>query len=430
MESLTATRRTMLQATGLGAAGWLSRAALALAEDTAKPHRTKPARSLIILWLAGGPSQLETFDPHPGTDIAGGTEAIETRRRGTLLAKGLERTAEQMDSISLVRSLVSKEGDHERATYLGKTGYRPSPVEVQPSIGAVCCHQYDDADLATGGIPKIGIPRHVSILPSAWPARGGFLGDQYDAFKTFDPKNKAPDVTARVDESRFLRRLEDLDVVERTFARGRAGAAAKTRHRDTIAAARAMMASEQLAAFDVNLEPAKVRDEYGDTPFGRGCLAARRLVQAGTRCVEITLNGWDTHLNNHATHKKLVATLDPALAALIADLKRNDLLDQTVVLCGGEFGRTPKINAGAGRDHWPHGFSMAVAGGGIRGGQTLGQTDPEGGKKVARPHRVADVHATVLTALGINPLIELTTSVGRPVKLSDGKVIDGLLAEK
>ena len=172
--------------------------------------------------------------------------------------------------------------------------------------------------------------------------------------------------------------LSDLDVVERAFARGRAGRVAATLHRETLARARTMMSSEQLRAFDVGREPAAVRAEYGDTPFGRGCLAARRLIEVGVRCVEVTLDGWDSHVNNHEVHRKLVGELDPAFAALIRDLKMRGLLDRTVVLCGGEFGRTPKVNLAGGRDHWPNGFSLALAGGGMRGGFALGETDPEG----------------------------------------------------
>jgi uncharacterized protein (DUF1501 family) len=194
-----------------------------------------------------------------------------------------------------------------------------------------------------------------------------------------------------------------------------------------IEQALAMMGSAQLRAFETSDEPAAVCAAYGDTPFGRGCLAARRLIEQGVRCVEVTLAGWDSHTKNHETHERLIKILDPAFAALIADLRERDLLRHTVVLCGGEFGRTPRVNPLEGRDHWPHGFSMAMAGGGVRGGQVIGETDPEGGKKVADPRSVADVHATVLTALGIDPAHEEMTPVGRPMKFSEGAAIAELL---
>ncbi len=425
MESLkslttsTLSRRRVLQASALTAAGWLSPVAKVLAQRAERLRGSEPAQSVILLWLAGGPSQLETFDPHPGSNIAGGTKAIQTAVPGIQLAAGFPRLAEQMQCVSLVRSLVSKEGDHQRGTYLAKTGYRPDPTVVHPSIGAICCHQ-----LPRG---QAEIPRHVSILPNQWPARGGFLGNQYDAFKTFDPLNPVPDVTARVSLERDASRLADRQVVEDTFAQGRRQQLRTTHHGEMIDQARRMMTSAQLKAFEVREEPAALRAEYGDTAFGRGCLAARRLIEQGVRCVEVTLTGWDSHVNNHETHRKLLEVLDPALAALLRDLRERDLLDRTVVLCGGEFGRTPSINALEGRDHWPHGFSMALAGGGIRGGQVIGQTDPAGSRAVVDPRSVADIHATVLTALGIDPEHEETAPVGRPIKFSEGVPIEALL---
>jgi uncharacterized protein (DUF1501 family) len=267
----------------------------------------------------------------------------------------------------------------------------------------------------------------VSILDTQWPSVGGFLGRQYDAFKCYDPAEKVPDVTARVADERLDRRLSDLNVVESAFARGRVKTAAATLHRKTVANARSMMTSEQLAAFDVSREPESLRNAYGDTPFGRGCLAARRLIEVGVRCVEVNLGGWDSHVNNHEIHAKLAPTLDAALSALLADLSARDLLRRTIVLCGGEFGRTPAINRLDGRDHWPHGFTMLLAGGGLRGGVALGQTDPEGGRTLKDPYEVADLHATVLTALGLDPAHEELAPIGRPIKLSEGKPIASLV---
>jgi uncharacterized protein (DUF1501 family) len=412
-------RRTLLQLAGAGGAAWLTPVAGALAREAEAAPRGKPAKSIILLWLAGGPSQLETFDPHPGRRIAAGSGAIDTAAKGIQLAAGLPRVAEQMGSISLVRSLVSKEGDHERGTYHVKTGYRPDPTVVHPSIGAIACHQLPSAG--------VDIPRHISILPNQWPGRGGYLGDALDAFKTYDPRQRVPDVQPRVAAARMQRRLDDLAVVERNFARGRQRAVDATRHLATIDAARRMMTSEQLSAFAVSAEPADVRAAYGDTPFGRGCLAARRLIEVGVRCVEVTLSGWDSHINNHEIHAGLLETLDPAFSALVADLRERNTLDETVVLCGGEFGRTPTVNRLDGRDHWPHNFAFALAGGGLRAGVAIGASDPEGGRKVAAPQTVGALHATVLTALGLDPKKQLTTPEGRPIALADGEVIGELL---
>lgn len=416
-------RRSFLQIAGLAGATWLTPVSHMLARAAEEPGKSKGlAHSIIVLWLQGGPSQLETFDPHPDTRISAGTGAIDTAVKGVQLAPGLEQVAEEMGSISLIRSMVSKEGDHERGTYTMKTGFRPDPTVVHPSIGAICCHE-----LPIGGTE---IPRHVSILSDQWPAKGGFLGDQYNAFRTDDPAGPVPDTKSFVDAKRDERRVLDLDVVESAFANGRKKQVDVTLHRKAMADARKMMSSEQLKAFDVSREPHSVRKAYGDTPFGRGCLAARRLIDVGVRCVEVTLSGWDTHANNHAIVRDNLKVLDPAFAALIRDLREHKLLDRTVVLCAGEFGRTPTVNPAGGRDHWPTGFSVALAGGGIRPGQVIGATDPDGKPEPAKPVTVADLHATILTAVGINPAKTIQTPIGRTVKFAEGKPIEGLLERR
>jgi len=408
-------RRTFLSLAGLG---WLTPVGRLLARQSEGSR--EPARSVILLWLAGGPSQLETFDPHPGTSFAGGTKAIDTAVKGIRLASGFEQLADQMGSVALIRSMVSKEGDHERGTYMLKTGYRPDPTVVHPSIGAVCCHELP--------VGSTDIPRHVSILANQWPGRGGFLGGEFDAFQIDDPQGKLPDVSAQVAAARDQRRVLDLDVLDHAFRLRRSARVDATLHRETVAAARTMMTSDQLKAFDVSQEPADLRAEYGDSPFGRGCLAARRLIEVGVRCVEVTLNGWDSHVNNHEVHRNLVKQLDPAFAALIRDLRARNLLDRTVVLCCGEFGRSPQINPFGGRDHWPSGFSLALAGGGLQTGVAIGETDPEAVKDPAQPTTVQDVHATILTALGLNPLKEnVAPLTGRPMKLSEGRAIRSLI---
>jgi len=416
-------RRTWLQSAGFATgAAWLTPLAHALAdqaESEVSAVGSERPQSVILLWMLGGPSQLETFDPHPGTDIAGGTKAIDTAISGIQLAAGLPKLAEEMESVSLIRSLQSKEGDHERAVYLAKTGYRPDPVTVHPSLGAICCHE----------LPKAGteIPRHVSILPGPAPARGGFLGTRYDAFKVYDPANQVPDVKGRVSEERQARRQADLAFLERRFAAGRGRQVEAVATRTTVESAQAMMASEQLRAFDISEEPEALLADYGESPFGRGCLAARRLIEVGVRCVEVTLSGWDSHIDNHETHRELVSVLDPAMAALVRDLRQQGLLDQTVVLCMGEFGRTPRINVLDGRDHWPHGFSAAIAGGGLKGGIAVGKTDPEGGRDVEEPHTIADLHATIHEVLGIDIAKENISRAQRPIAISEGTPIAALL---
>lgn len=428
-------RRSLLKAAGLGGLTWLTPLGEMLAYQAEKKSLADDqAQSVIILWMAGGASQLETFDPHPGTEIGGPTTARHTSVKGIQIASGLEQVAEQMEHLAVIRSVLSKEGDHERGTYTLKTGYRPDPTAVHPSVGAILCHQLPEQ---MPGLPgPTEIPRHVSILPGQWPARGGFLGDQYDAFKTWDPKNKVPDVSAWVDEKRYEKRLKSLDVVESAFARGRTRAVERTMHRQTMAAARQMMTSDQLKAFSVEDEPRELLQAYGDTPFGRGCLAARRLTEVGVRCVEVTLNGWDSHANNFELQKGNIEILDPAFATLIQDLKDRDRLKNTLVVWMGEFGRTPRINRLDGRDHWPSGFSIVMAGAGVRGGQVIGATNPNGPQDVKQPAdavespvEVGDIHASILAAAGIDHTIENISRVNRPIALASGKPIPGLLRD-
>lgn len=421
-------RNWMGAAAAFGVAGWLTPVSSLLARQADSPRRRGPAKSVIVLWLQGGASQLETFDPHPGTDIAGGSTAIETSIKGIEIGSGLPRVAEKMERISLVRSVTSREGDHERAIYNIKTGFRPDPTLIHPSVGAIVCHQTEEEDRE-----RIDIPRHVSILSSDSPSRGGYLGTRFDPFKTDDPNQPLPDLLRPVDDARYRQRLSDLNyVVDREFARGRIdrpGIGVNVA-RDLTQAALKMMDSKQLAAFDVSNATAAEREAFGATPFGRGCLAAARLIETGVRCVEVTLPGWDSHINNHEIHAGLLKELDPAFAALIDRLEERDLLESTVVMCASEFGRTPTINPAGGRDHWPHGFSVALAGGGIRGGQVIGKTsprpklDPEHPEyDLEGPVTVQDLHATILTALGIDPATEMMTPIGRPMTLTDKGVV-------
>jgi hypothetical protein len=275
-------------------------------------------------------------------------------------------------------------------------------------------------------VAGIEIPRHVSILPGGSAARGGYLGDAYDAFQIGDPRDPLPDMRPPVPKPRFQQRLDDLAVIDRQFAQGRVMRLepSGTSHRTRLDQAVRMMDSEQLKAFDLQDVPQDVLRPFGDSAFGRGCLVAARLIEVGVRCVEVTLGGWDSHVANHELHDQRKRDLDPALAALIRYLVQHDRLSDTIVLCGGEFGRTPQVNPAGGRDHWPHGFSLALAGGGLPGGHVIGATDPEGGRLAYEQGvTVADLHASLLSRLGIDPRHEILTPVGRPVKLSDGRVV-------
>lgn len=378
-------------------------------------------KSLIVLWMGGGASQLETWDPHPGTKIGGPTKSIKTKLPGLEIAQSLPQMAEQIHELNVIRSLVSKEGDHERGTYMLKTGYRPDPTLIHPSLGAIACHELPD--------PGLEIPAHISLGEGAFQARGGFLGDVFDAFKIYDPGNGIQNLRAHVGEDRQANRLKGLDVVSKAFQAGRRVQVENTLHQLTVERALRMMTSEQLKAFQLDDEPAALRAAYGDSLFGRGCLAARRLVETGVRAVEVSLFGWDTHINNFTGCETQTKQLDPAFATLIHDLKQRDLLQSTIVMCIGEFGRTPKINVNQGRDHWPKGFSCVVGGGGLRSGGLFGETEPvEEPQDPKDKIEVADLFATVLHQLGIEFDKEMLTPIGRPMKLCAGKPLPQLLA--
>ena len=422
-------RRSILKMAGLSGLSWLTPLASGLARNL-EHNPMETSKALIILWLEGAASQLETFDPHPGTEIAAGSKARKTKAKGILIGDGFEQLADQMDSVSLVRALTSKEGDHARAIYNIKTGYRPDTTLVHPAIGSVICHQMESADSG-----RVDIPRHVSILPGQSPARGGYLGDRYDAFKIGDPLNPVPDVQARVERQRQLHRISDLNVVDSEFLRNRRTnkIVEGSLGNHNLDAALKMMSSQQLEAFEVGRESESVREEYGDTPFGRGCLAAVRLIASGVRCVEVTLGGWDTHANNHQLQAGRINILDPAFAAVIRDLRRRQMLDSTMVVCGGEFGRTPWLNSVGGRDHWPQGFAIAMAGGGIKGGRVVGETSPNPNPDSIDPaaelkdsHPIEDIHATIFEAMGIDFHKELRTPIGRPMKICQGQPINEL----
>ncbi len=410
-------RRHFLQlASGLGVSMMLP----GMRAKAARERGSERATSLITLWMAGGPSQLETWDPHPGTKIGGPTKAIKTTLPGLQIAEHLPLMAQQMQYMSVIRSLVSKEGDHERATAFVKTGYRPDPTTKYPALGAIIAQQRP--------VKGLEIPQYVSLGGGEWPGRGGYFGDQYDAFRIFNPGNNIQNMRASVDDKRQKKRLDSLAVVSQAFGQGRQLQVKQSLHENTVERALRMMSSKQLSAFEIDEEPEATKRKYGDSRFGRGCLVARRLVEVGVRSIEVTLDGFDSHTNNFETQTNKAAVLDPAFAALIQDLKERDLLDSTIVLCIGEFGRTPQVNPLDGRDHWPTGFPAVIGGGGIQAGRIIGKTDPTGEKTdPENPLTVPDLYATILHQLNIDPDKELITPIGRPLALCDGSPIKELI---
>jgi len=393
----TLSRRSFLQHVSAGAvaAGTLNfRQLMSVQAEELR----KQGRSMILLWMQGGPSQLETFDPKPNTESGGQTTAIRTAVSGIQIANGWDQTAKVMKDIALIRSVTNKEGQHQRATYQLHTGYLPTGSVRHPSLGANLAKQL--ADL-TRDLPAV-----VSVGQTVG---SGFLGVDYEPFVVDNPGQLPRNIETPVATPRYSRRLGLLDKLEDDFA-GRGGQIVVDNHRRLYQKASKMVMSSSVSAFDINQEPESVRAKYGDSDFGRGCLLARRLVDAGVTFVEVQSRGWDTHDDVFNRVSKLTADVDPGMAALISDLKERGRLDRTLIVWMGEFGRTPKINPRGGRDHWPRGFNVAVAGGGVRGGTSVQD----------RPVTIPDLFCSVCKSLNVNPRIESISPLGRPLKIVDG----------
>jgi len=428
------TRRQLLQF--LSACG-LTLALPGMTAKAAARRRDERPKSLITLWMNGGMSQLETWDPHPGTASGGEVKDIATTAKDLRISDMLPQLAEQMHLCTLIRSLTSKEGDHERGMAFVKTGYRPEPTLKYPTLGAIAAHELPD--------PKIEIPQHVALAPGGFVTpEGGYLGNQWDAFRVFSPGDGLSNLRSYVSPARQADRLKGLSVVSQQFEHRRQFAAKRTLHQNTLDRALTMMTSEQLKAFELNDEPTTVRKAYGDTSFGRGCLVARRLVEVGVRSIEVNLSGFDTHVSNHDGHLTQTKILDPAIATLLTELRDRDLLDSTIVLCMSEFGRTPGINPAGGRDHWPNWFSCMIAGGGFREGTVVGSTPSELPKQSANmqmsaggktsgpedPILVPELYATIMAAMGIDARKEIMTPIGRPIRFADAVPSPRLLKDE
>lgn len=414
------TRRGFLGlAGGAGAASLLGLISPTLLFAKSGPKAT--SKHVIILWMNGGQSHIDTWDPKPKTDTGGPFEPIKTAVRGIQISEHLPRLAKQFKDISLIRSLTSKEGSHQRAQYLLQTGYLPVGSFQHSTLGSTIWKMM--------GKVNPDLPAYVNIGNRAWPA--GHLGSQFAGYHIPDPKRATDNVDYHrgITLKRFDRRLKLLRGLDRDFA--------DQHEKDEIIAAYAnhyqsayeMMHSKSVRAFDLSQEPAAMRDSYGTTFFGQGCLLARRLIQTGVRVVQVTLSGWDTHQENFERVAELSQTLDQAVSALITDLRRRDLLDRTLLVLCGEFGRTPKINDNLGRDHWPRVWSAMIAGGGISGGRVIGKTT-DGGEEVAEdPVQVGELHATICKCMDIDPMAKNFTSDGRPIRVVKNVMhypIDGL----
>lgn len=408
-------RLTLGSAAGLGIA---SKFGLGWPQDAVPPARTK-ARAAILLWMQGAPSQLETFDPKPGTETGGPTRAIDTAVKGVRISEHLPRVAEVMDRVALIRTLHSNDPNHETAIYYLHTGYRKEPLVERPALGCVVAKEMGDG--------TFDLPAFVAL--GATLAGPGVLGPRYAPFHVEKVDTPLENVVlpAGVTMKRMKDRQELLRAQQEEFRRER-DARELDDHAMAYEQALKLVHSTRLDAFDLSKEPDKVRKAYGDTPFGKACLMARRLVEAGVKFVEVSLGDWDTHQDNFERTRKLCAQLDPAMAALIRELADRGLLDETLVLWMGEFGRTPAINSANGRDHFTRAWSVALAGAGIQGGRVVGRTNDKGTDVAERPVSVADLFATIYDRLGIDTNRKMITPEGRPVKyLEHGEIVKELV---
>jgi hypothetical protein len=379
----------------------------------------RPARACILLYMAGGPSHIDTFDPKPGRPGGGTFKPIATRIDGIQISEHLPRLAARMQQLALIRSLTSKEGNHDRARHLMHTSYPPAGGADHPAFGSLVA----EARAARAA----GLPGYVSI---GGPGEdSGFLSSALSPFPVKNALRPVRHLTpARgVDGDRFDDRLALWRKLEDRYAAGGGGKFAASR-REVTEQALTLMRSTGVQAFQVDAEPDAVKQAYGGSEFGAGCLMARRLVEAGVPFVEVTLNGWDTHEDVFARVKALSATLDQGMSALLDDLLGRGLLESTLVVWMGDFGRTPRINEKGGRDHHPAASSVLLAGGGVKGGQAIGSTDVDGAEVRDRPVTVPDLYRTIAHVLDLNPDKQRTSPAGRPIKsVETGTIIPGLI---
>jgi hypothetical protein len=429
-------------AVGVSVSGWLS----ALADQVASsPQRTK---SCILLWMNGGPSQIDTFDPKPNHDNGGPYKPVQTTVPGMLFNEPFPLLAKHAKNLAVIRSMKTNEGDHGRATYLMRTGVLPFGAIQYPYIGSLIGKELSP--------PEAELPDVVAIAPFRFFNLGafssGFLGPKYAPLiigengffrggngngNDYEQYLKVADMDrpAEVPANHHAARVDLLEDMEKHFLDGRPDVPAQS-HLSAYERAVRMMKSESARAFKLDEEPDKVRDKYGRNLFGQGCLLARRLVERGVPFVEVTLGptqqapgGWDTHQQNFTQIKALGSILDPAWAALMDDLEQRGLLETTMIVWMGEFGRTPRITPGQGRDHFPNAWSVVVGGGGIKGGQVVGKTSEDGLTVVDRPVSTPDLLATVCKGLGIDPMKQNQSNVGRPIRIVDksAKAINEIL---
>ena len=410
------TRRRFLQLAGGSLAGASLLGQMGLHAADIK----KQGRACILVWLSGAPSQLDTWDPKPGTTNGGNTKGISTTVPGIQVAEYWPKLAKQLKDVALLRTVVGKEAAHERGTYHLHTGRRLTGASKHPNFGSVVAAEIGDA--------KSDLPNFVSVGSTI---SSGFLGVQYAPFEVPRPGELPENVAKLVSDQRLNRRLALLDAQDSDFAQ--AGAAQLVAERDTLyARAQKLMSSPRLKAFQLDSEPQTLKEAYGQNRLGQGLLLARRLVESGVPFVEVSRGGWDMHNDLYQRIVPAAGEVDQGLTQLLSDLKQRGLLQKTLVVCMGEFGRTPKINArtpNPGRDHWARNFNVLLAGAGIKGGYVIGRTSDNGQEISERPVSVDDLFQTLCRAMQIDANKELYTPEGRPLRIVDsGTAVQELFA--
>jgi len=404
----------------LGASA-LAGASLALNHSLASAAATLRANNkrCVLMWMGGGPSTIDLWDMKPGAATGGPFRAIRTSG-DVQICEHLPLTARVMDRLSIVRNMSTREADHDRGRYYMQTGYVPNPSIQHPSYGSVIAHEL--AEYRQG----LEIPPFVSV--GGANEGPGFLGLSWAPFNV-DSNGRIQNLTANVDAARMQRRLASLQMLESNFISENRGVAA-AEHAKVLDKTLQMMTSQQLQAFNVSEEPTDMVERYGNNNFGRSCLLARRLVEANVPFVEVNLGGWDNHDNIFPTlQNERLPQLDRGMSALVEDLTQRGLWEDTVVLWMGEFGRTPRINGGAGRDHWARCWSVVTGGGGMKGGIAVGQTNEDGTQVDGPSYSSEDLMATICQAMGISLSTTFQSTSGRPMKIANGgKVIRELFS--
>ena len=395
-------RRFLSQCAGTAAIlGMPIQRLLAAADHAAK------AESVILFWNGGGMSHIDTWDPKPGRPVAGEFEPIKTSADGIQISEIFPQLAKQMHHCSIIRSIAGTNGDHGRATYELQTSHQQNPALVHPGLGSFVVNERN----TTGDLPA-----YISIGGMA--PRAGYLGQRCEAYYVGlpgerDPYLAFPDGISKVQGERRLEVLAKMNARSSQKLATRDFKEAEVALKDAVN----LMKSPALSSFDLDKENPKTLERYGQTEFGRGALLAKKLIETGVRFVQVNRGGYDNHMDIFPAMRNHGSVMDPAIASLIEDLSASGRLEKTLVIVLSEFGRTPKININAGRDHHAKVFSCFMAGGGVKGGQVIGSSDADGMEPKDRPVQVPDLHASVCHALGINHTKELTTPLGRPMKL-------------